>query len=1071
MSERIIQAILKLFAVFAKPDSNIEDQNNIIELFLSAQLNKELAKKYLPTFENEYQEVISDINRITAKAGSKGGDALKYKIEAKLAARIHRICNSINKELTHKQKLFVIISVLEFISSNTQSEITQTEKDFFEIINEDLNISPEEYNELSNFILNDFDDIPASPNLLIIDNNEIFENPDIKHILSKQLSGIIKVFYVPSSNLLIFRSKGVGEITLNSQPVLENKINLINIGSAIRSQQIKPIYYSEILNIFNVDNSQEGVVFKAKNIKYVFKTGTIGLESVELEEKSGSLVGIMGASGAGKSTLLNVLNGLYKPTEGKVTINDIDLHNDVENKLEGLIGFVPQDDLLIKELTVYQNLYYNAKLCFDNLSEEEIIEKVDRILQSLGLYERKNNIVGDELRKEISGGQRKRLNIALELIREPAILFLDEPTSGLSSKDSENIMDLLKELALKGKLVFVVIHQPSSDIFKTFDKLIILDTGGYQIYYGAPVDSIMYFKEQIHQADWYISECPTCGNVNPEQIFNITEAKILNEDGTPLLNERKQEIRKLSPIDWFNFYIKRRKKEQVLTTKQYPKFLPKITFKIPNWVRQLRVFIIRDVLSKISNKQYMLINGLESPIIAAFLAFIIKYWNVDEGTSMNYTLMNNENIPVYIFMLVICAFFIGLTVSAEEIYRDQKIRKRESFLNLSWSSYLISKISILLVISAIQSFVFVLIGNAILEIPGMLFRYWFIAFSTWSFANMVGLIISDSFDDVKTIYILIPFMVIPQIILSGIIVKFDKLNPLISNPENIPIYGEVITSRWAYEALATYQFANNAYQKPFFDYDLIISECSYKRGEWYNQISNKLNTINRNIRKPDKKENIIQDLTVIRNEFERELQEPHQYKYTFFDQLTYDSIVLNNRINEKILDTTRYYIDLLRQYYIQKNNFYRTKKDSLTYAIIAQLGVAYAEKNNIPIEERTPEFIDNVGNKAFLEIKKNHYNETLEEFCTNQNDFTVLIEYDGHLIQKIDPVFQKPNGNFLRAHFYAPYKPFFGSYITTYWANAFVIWFMCIVLYIVLYYRLARKAIEFIGNIKLKKER
>ena len=170
--------------------------------------------------------------------------------------------------------------------------------------------------------------------------------------------------------------------------------------------------------------------------------------------------------------------------------------------IEGIIGHVSQDDLLIEELSVYQNLYYNAKLCFDNYSEEQLVEVVETVLKNLGLFEIKDIQVGSPLNKKISGGQRKRLNIALELIREPAVLFLDEPTSGLSSRDSENILDLLKELSFKGKLIFVVIHQPSSDIFKMFDRLLILDTGGYLIFNGNPVDSIEYFKKKVGAADW-----------------------------------------------------------------------------------------------------------------------------------------------------------------------------------------------------------------------------------------------------------------------------------------------------------------------------------------------------------------------------------------------------------------------------------------------------------------------------------------------------------------------------------------------------------------------------------------
>mgnify|MGYP001552146944 CR=1 FL=1 len=164
------------------------------------------------------------------------------------------------------------------------------------------------------------------------------------------------------------------------------------------------------------------------------------------------------------------------------------------------------------------------------------------------LYETKDLKVGSPLEKTISGGQRKRVNIALELIREPSILFVDEPTSGLSSRDSENIMDLLKELALRGKLIFVVIHQPSSDIFKMFDKLLILDVGGYPIYYGNPVEAVVYFREATKLVDKQTGSCSECGNVNAEQIFNIIETKIVDEYG------RQTQQRKITPETWTQIY-------------------------------------------------------------------------------------------------------------------------------------------------------------------------------------------------------------------------------------------------------------------------------------------------------------------------------------------------------------------------------------------------------------------------------------------------------------------------------------------------------------------------------------
>ena len=165
------------------------------------------------------------------------------------------------------------------------------------------------------------------------------------------------------------------------------------------------------------------------------------------------------------------------------------------------------------------------------------------------------------------------------------------------------------------------------------------------------------------------------------------------------------------------------------------------------------------------------------------------------------------------FMSVVVALFIGLTVSAEEIIRDRKIRKRESFLNLSKGSYLWSKIIIMFTLSAIQTFMFVLVGNLIMGVKGMFCDYWIILFSASCFANMLGLNISSAFNSAVTIYISIPFLIIPQLLLAGVVVKFDKLNPILAKQGGVPIVGEMMASRWAFEALAVNQFKANEFHK------------------------------------------------------------------------------------------------------------------------------------------------------------------------------------------------------------------------------------------------------------------
>jgi len=734
------------------------------------------------------------------------------------------------------------------------------------------------------------------------------------------------------------------------------------------------------------------------------------------------MVGIMGASGAGKSTLLSVLNGINPPFSGDVVINGVSIHSGKE-EVKGLIGYVSQDDLLIEELTVFENLYFNAKLCFDNLTEEEIKAKVDVTLKNLGLYEIRDMKVGSPLNKKISGGQRKRLNISLELIREPAIMFLDEPTSGLSSRDSENILDLLKELALKGKLLFVVIHQPSSDIFKMFDRLIILDTGGHLIYNGNPIESIVYFKTRIHHANYNESECHVCGNVNPEQIFNIVEARVLDEYGQPT------STRKLSPKEWSEYY------NNFLLGKEdrldEGKGIPEINFKTPNRFNQLIVFVKRDILSKVADTQYLAITLLEAPILAFFLAFLIRYFDASKSDA-HYTFADNENLPVYIFMSVIVSIFMGLTVSAEEIIKDRKILKREAFLNLSWNSYLMSKVFVQFVISAIQALTFVIVGNSITGVRGMWFQYWLVLFSCWTSANIMGLIISDSFKAVATIYMWIPFLVIPQIILSGVMVKFEKLNPNIplTSPVSIPFYGEVITARWGYEALAVEQFKNNKYERQFYEIEKIQNQTQYYASFWCSDLINKIDFV---INNPDKKEapEFKYNLHLIQNEIKKVGRMFPDSPFNYADYLTPDEIT------PEIISATRKYIEKIKLDNRRLSDNADAKKEALI---------------------KKAKAIDEQG---YEKLMQDYHNLKLQEFVSDKTtgkDWNK--EYKGEFFQNVTPIFQDPSKKFIKAHFYAPRKQIFGLYINTFVVNVIVLWIITILLYLALYFRLLKKLLD-----------
>lgn len=1005
MNEKIIEALMQLFALIANPTRNDAERRGVVQAFLSHQLNKPLVGKYLSEYSQAYKDAQERLERSSPE-----------RREGAIAIRITKLCNDINEEgqLDSEQRIIVVIQALEFCKSGG-AEVTSLERGFISTLAEGLNISKEDYENIEKFVLNPFSEIPVSPNLLIISGEKKKETEGVKYLRKEQLKGQIWILFVQSINMYFMRFTRAGELSMNSQLLQEDKVYPISRGSSIKGYNLSPVYYWDITMQFLKEEFQSSrVVYEVNNLEYRFKSGDVGIHHMSFRSESGRMVGIMGASGAGKSTLLGVLNGLNPPSDGEVLINGINIHRE-KDKIKGLIGYVSQDDLLIEDLTVFNNLYYNAKLCFGNLSEQEITEKVDNVLKNLGLYEIRNMKVGTPLNKKISGGQRKRLNISLELIREPAILFLDEPTSGLSSRDSENILDLLKELARKGKLLFVVIHQPSSDIFKMFDRLLILDTGGFLIYNGNPVDSIEYFKKNIGHPNYSESECFACGNVNPEQIFNIVETRVFTESGKPT------DTRRMSPSDWRILYESEKKEEKL----EKGDALPEINFRVPDRLRQFILFARRDILSKIADIQYLTITLLEAPILALCLSYLIRYFD-ESAKNPKYYLSDNSNLPVYLFMSVIVALFMGLTISAEEIFRDRKILKREAFLNLSRNSYLLSKVAVQFGISAIQALSFVLIGNAITGIKEMTFEYWLILFTCWASANVMGLVISDSFKAVVTIYILIPFLIIPQIILSGVLVKFEKLNPNLSSPVSIPFYGELVTARWGYEALAVEQFVNNRYEKLFYEYDKRMSEARFKKDYWNSRIKMKLENLKSDIKRDTKNNDFTDDLNLVRNEFRKEMDFLPSVRFGYIDDLTPE------RVTAEVIDSALEYTESLRKYYVRK----------------------YNEANNIKDQYVTR--LESEDKEAFVNLRNEYYNNSLEELVTLKDETQKIIDFNGEIVQKFDPIYMDPSGKCIKAHFYAPFKMFCGFRIDTYIINVIVIWLMTLVLYLVLYFRVLK---------------
>ncbi|MGA1977731.1 MAG: ATP-binding cassette domain-containing protein [Bacteroidales bacterium] len=1024
MRESVLLALIHIFAIVStvNPVGITSRGKKILRSYLRRYLNRELEEEYYSLFENNIEFYSNELKSVN-KAELADENSL-------ISFQITNICRQIKKGLFLEERMIVFLQLIEFAFED--GLISDQEKHIIDIVARTFNISKKEYDNASAMMIGrTYDEItPECVQIVEGDKQQsqaagLFKNYGLWHHTEiKGFRGHMIVLHIESTGTLLFSYDGPLALYFKGRDIIACRPYLLERGVNIKGQGIEPIYYSKIYKKFVSKNFSEKFVFEGHDIGYMFKNSDNGVREMSFRVESGNMIGIMGASGVGKTTMLNMLDGKIRPSHGNIYINGYDIHSDSE-KIKGVIGYVPQDDLLIEELTVYQNLYFNARLCFGDYTEEKLKESVDKILVDLDLYDIRDLQVGDLLNKKVSGGERKRLNIGLELMREPAILFVDEPTSGLSSFDSEKVMALLRNQALSGKLIFAIIHQPSSDVIKLFDRLWILDKGGYMIYDGDPVEALVYFKTETSQANAAESECPNCGNIETDNILHIIEVKVVDNNGLP------GKERQVSPKEWYGKYMK----------KMIPAGLKKpsrmqITpgsFNVPRKWDQIVTFVKRNLIRKLADRQYMTINLAEAPLLAFILAYISKY--SENGV---YLFSANKNYPVFLFMSIIVALFIGLTVSAEEIFRDRKILEREKFLHLSRLSYLLSKVSFLFILSAIQTLSFVIIANLILEVRGLLFQQWLILFTTACFGNMLGLNVSAGMRTAISIYILIPLILVPQLLLGGAMIRFDDLHRSFTRKIYVPVIGDLMTTRWSYEAINVEQFRNNSYEKPFFEYDMEMSQNDWYASFLIPTLIVKADACRRTAKPALDRESVERNL----RELEYHIKDlsnlsgietgrwAKNLNYSGYDNMTAD-----DAIN---------YLETLKTYFRSIFSTAMAKHDSV-YKMMA----------------------GKMGNKKFLQLRDRNLNESLNNLVLNRMSTDKIYDSGKKIIQKADPAFMMPGSRFGRAHFFAPYKIIGSMEISTLLFNMIAIWLMTAGLFVTLYYNVLGLFIKWLDRIKI----
>ncbi len=1029
MYERIIDTLIKLFAIITNFRDKVPSASSALaESYLKENFSRDLTEKYMDLYQKFVNYYHVEHREILYSEQGKGERFINRKY-------LNGICLGIIDHFDLNARYLIVAQLLNFI--NRPGNLNLDDLKIVNVVALGLKIDQKEYKNLCRFALFSIDRIKEKSWLFVVNGNPSYPDKEVKHLIRENQQVELELIRIPSINTLFFKYWGPRNMYMNGHRLTQQRLYILPPGGILKTSRIIPIYYSSIMTRFIQDPDKPLIVFNAENIEYRFNKRIYGLHPFSFQERSGDLVGIIGGSGVGKTTLLNVLNGKLKPNRGKITINGYDLHDEAnEALLKGVIGYVPQDDLLIEELTVYQNLEFNARFCFGNMTGEQIGQIIEQALNNFDLVEARDLVVGNPLKKILSGGQRKRLNIALELMREPSVLFVDEPTSGLSSADSEKVMHLLKRQSLKGKLVFANIHQPSSDIYKLFDRIIVMDKGGRVVFFGNPMDAITYFKHQASYVNPDESECMTCGNVKTEQPLQIIEARMVDPFGKSI---RK---RKISPEEWYQAYREKVEPKVLEFMKANPvkqdKF-PAAIFRIPDWFKQLKLFIKRDFLVKRSNRQYLAIALLEAPVLAFILSFFSKY--SDQG---NYIFSENVNIPAYLFMSVVVALFVGLSISAEEIFKDRKIRKREEFLNLSKGAYFVSKIFTLFMISAIQVLTFVLIGHSILEIRDLTFSTWAILFSTACFANLLGLNLSAGLDSAVAIYILIPFMLVPQLLLSGVIVDFNKMHHSLSSNDKTPLIGDLMISRWSYEALAVNQFKNNSYRKSIFPQEAVKNRLAFDTYYFLPELEKYLSVYNRD-RKEQRDEDAARLTGLLKNNFTDLTREVSPASDSVLQAI---GLLGTPSFGEENVKKLFRYVDLAKEQYKHQ---YETANLKL-------------ENGYQAIRDRFQE------QEELIAFKNRHINKKLDQIVRDKYSPHKIYLYNDRIYQGDEPIYRPPVHRNGRAHYYASYKQLGKLKIGTIAFNIGVMWLFCLFLMISLYFDLLRKVINYIERWRLTRQ-
>lgn len=493
------------------------------------------------------------------------------------------------------------------------------------------------------------------------------------------------------------------------------------------------------------------------------------LDDISLSIQPNEFVGLLGPSGAGKSTFMNALNGVRQTSDGVVLMNSLDLYQHLQS-LKQSIGYVPQDDIIHRELTCYDTLYYVARLRLSrDVRKEEIDQIITEVLDVTGLTERRNTKVS-----QLSGGQRKRVSIAVELITRPSVIFLDEPTSGLDPATEERIMKLFRQIAESGRTVILTTH--AMENVHLFDKIVLLMQGKL-IFYGRPAEALEF-----------------AGARNFIELYNKLEGTFADVRSSTADLQKSGNIQsdKTSAAEhWRQRFVQTKIYERNVATplglvQQESKVRATVQTSrrtVASW-RQWSTLIARYARLLSSDKLNLLILLGQAPIIAVMTCMVVGKFD-------------SRDFPFFILALI--PLWFGTSVAAREIVKERSVYKRERMVNLALLPYLGSKLFTLSCIVALQCILLfatlkVFHFANLVYLPGTFggAGQWATMVLTGTVGIAMGLFVSALVRTSEMATSIVPLLLIPQILFCG----------LVGVPSGVTRYaGALMPATWSFDEM------------------------------------------------------------------------------------------------------------------------------------------------------------------------------------------------------------------------------------------------------------------------------